>query len=59
MSPIVNLLDKLHKDQIAMIIDGLDLLDEYYSTESEFDKVLSVRALKETCRNHVPTHLLN
>jgi len=59
MSPIEKLLDKLHKDQIAMIIDGLDLLDEYYSTESEFDKVLGVRALKSTCRNHVPTHLLN
>jgi len=59
MSPIEKLLDKLHKDQIAMIIDGLDLLDEYYNKESEFNKVLGVRALKSTCRNHVPTHLLN
>ena len=59
MSPIEKLLNKLHKDQIAMIIDGLDLLDEYYSTESEFDKVLGVRALKSTWRNQVPTHLLN
>ena len=53
MSPIEKLLDKLHKDQIAMIIDGLALLDEYYNTESEFDKVLGVRALKSTCRHQI------
>ena len=59
MSPIQKVLDKLHKDQIAMIINGLDLLDEFYNTNSEFDKVMDVRTLKTTLRDHVPTHLLN
>ena len=45
--------------QIAMIVDGLDLLDEYYSTQSEFDKVIEVRVLKSACRDHIPKNLLN
>ena len=45
--------------QIAMIVDGLDLLDEYYSTQSEFDKVIEVRVLKSVCRDHIPKNLLN
>ena len=59
MSPIENMLDKLDRDQIAMIVDGLDLLDEYYSTQSEFDKVIEVRVLKSACRDHIPKNLLN
>ena len=37
---------QLDKDDIQKIMDGLDLLDEYYSTHSEFDTVLNVRSLK-------------
>ena len=37
----------------------VDLLDEYYSTHSEFDTVLNVRSLKSKLRNPEPTHILN
>ncbi len=50
---------KLDKDDIQKIMDGLDLLDEYYSTHSEFDTVLNVRSLKSKLRNPEPTHILN
>ena len=47
------------KEEIQKIMDGLDLLDEYYSTHSEFDTVLNVRSLKSKLRNPEPTHILN
>ena len=50
---------QLDKDDIQKIMDGLDLLDEYYSTHSEFDTVLNVRSLISKLRNPEPTHILN
>ena len=50
---------QLDKEEIQKIMDGLDLLDEYYSTHSEFDTVLNVRSLKSKLRNPEPTHILN
>ena len=59
MSPAEEFIKNLQHDHIKMIIDGLELLDEYYSTESLFDKVMEVRDLKTTVQKHVPTHILN
>ena len=48
-----------------MILNGLDLLDEYYNQQSEFDNVLACRTLKQKIRDHtedykpIPTHLIN
>ena len=59
MSPTEEFLKILQHDHIKMIIDGLELLDENYTTESLFDKVMEVRDLKTTVQKHVPTHILN
>jgi hypothetical protein len=42
-----------------MITDGLDLLDEYYSTELMPDEVLRVRSIKSIIRSDIPTNILN
>jgi hypothetical protein len=42
-----------------MITDGLDLLDEYYSTELMPDEVLKVRSIKNVIRTDIPTNILN
>jgi hypothetical protein len=42
-----------------MITDGLDLLDEYYSTELMPDEVLKVRSIKNIIRTDIPTNILN
>ena len=59
MSPTEEFIKNLQHDHIKMIIDGLELLDEYYTTESLFDKVMEVRDFKTTVQKHVPTHILN
>ena len=59
MSPVQNLVNKLQHDQIEMILHGLEMLDQFYNEESEFDKVMEVRDLKTTVQKHVPTHILN
>ena len=56
---IENQINQLDKEEIQKIMDGLDLLDEYYSTHSEFNTVLNVRSLKSKLRNPEPTHILN
>ena len=56
---IEELLEILDQEQRQMLLDGLDLLDEYYSTEIECDKVLDTRSLKDIIRTHIPRKLIN
>ena len=57
--PLDTVLDAIDDEDIKKIINGLDLLDEYYTTEMEYNKVLDTRALKDTIRNHNPKNLIN
>ena len=57
--PLENILDSLDDEEIQKVLNGLDLLDEFYSTEMEYDKVLETRSLKDTIRKHIPKHLIN
>ena len=57
--PTGNILNSFNKDQIKMILNGLDLLDEYYSTEVDYNNVLKTREIKNTIREHIPKHLIN
>lgn len=57
--PLDTVLDAIDDEDIKKIINGLDLLDEYYTTEMEYNKVLDTRALKDTIRNHIPKNLIN
>ena len=58
-------LHSLENKSVQMILNGLDLLDEYYSEHSEFDQVIACRALKQQIRDHnedyqqIPQHLIN
>jgi|TARA_R110002167_G_scaffold68750_2_gene194144 hypothetical protein len=49
---IDSLLSELQDKELKMLIDGLDLLDEYYSTKSMPDNVLNTRILKQTLRDY-------
>ena len=57
--PLENILNALDEEEVQKILNGLDLLDEFYSTEMEYDKVLETRSLKDTIRKHIPKHLIN
>ena len=57
--PLETILDSLEDEEVQKVLNGLDLLDEYYSTEMEYDKVLDVRTLKDSIRKHIPNHLIN
>jgi hypothetical protein len=57
--PTGNILNSFNEDQIKMILNGLDLLDEYYSTEVDYNNVLKTREIKNTIREHIPKHLIN
>ena len=58
-------LHSLDTKSVQMILNGLDLLDEYYSEHSEFDQVIACRTLKQQIRDHkeeylhIPSHLIN
>ena len=59
------IIDNLETNSVQMSLNGLDLLDEYYNQQSEFDNVLACRTLKQKIRDHtedykpIPTHLIN
>jgi len=57
--PTGNILNSFNEDQIKMILNGLDLLDEYYSTEVDYNNVLKTREIKNTIREHIPKNLIN
>jgi|TARA_R110000765_G_scaffold127310_1_gene225351 hypothetical protein len=57
--PLETILNSLEEEEIQKILNGLDLLDEYYSTEMAYDEVLDTRSLKDTIRKHIPKHLIN
>ena len=50
---------QINEEEKLMIINGLDLLDEYYSTELMPDEVLKVRSIKSIIRSDIPTNILN
>ena len=50
---------QISEEEKLMIINGLDLLDEYYSTELMPDEVLKVRSVKNVIRTDIPTNILN
>ena len=50
---------QISEEEKLMIINGLDLLDEYYSTELMPDEVLKVRSIKSIIRSDIPTNILN
>ena len=50
---------QINEEEKLMIINGLDLLDEYYSTELMPDEVLKVRSIKSVIRTDIPTNILN
>jgi len=50
---------QISEEDKLMIINGLDLLDEYYSTELMPDEVLKVRSVKNVIRTNIPTNILN
>tara|TARA_R100000781_G_scaffold80892_1_gene49907 strand:- start:380 stop:562 length:183 start_codon:yes stop_codon:yes gene_type:complete len=52
-------LDAVDEDKVEIILHALDLLDEHYSKELDYNKVLETRSLKDTIRKHVPKHLIN
>ena len=52
-------LDAVDEDKVEIILQALDLLDEHYSKELDYNKVLETRSLKDTIRKHVPKHLIN
>lgn len=57
--PLDIVLNEIDDEDIKKILNGLDLLDEFYTTEEEYNKVLDTRALKDTIRNHIPRNLIN
>jgi len=58
-------LNSLENKSFQMILNGLDLLDEFYNEQSQFDQVIACRALKQQIRDHnedyqqIPQHLIN
>jgi len=57
--PLETILNSLEEEEIQKILNGLDLLDEYYSTEMAYDEVLRVRSIKSIIRSDIPTNILN